>query len=303
MKIFISWSGDFSREVAEKLSIWIPSVIQSVDVFFSPDDIGKGENWNNVLSKELNDCNFGIVCLTPENVAAPWIHFEAGALARALNSRVSSIMLGINTSEVKGPLSRFQNTKFEQNDFFKLVQAINDASDKPLKPENLAYLFNILWRQLDSEIAPIIKKYEGTSTLSKQTDKTNDGDAIQEILSIVRKMSSNTSFDEERDINPDNFEHSHASSSNAEPSEISIVLMLTKRFKEKPLQDETKKVLDRLFSNYETTKAIQILERGDTFHYIICSYPHIVKSIVDTLSRLPDLTVSTKRRPQGILYK
>ena len=190
MKVFISWSGDYSREVAEKLSVWIPSVIQSVEAFFSPDDIGKGENWNNVLSKELNDCNFGIICLTPENVAAPWIHFEAGALAKTLNSRLSAIMLGVNTSEIKGPLSRFQNTRFERNDFFKLVQAINAASDIPIKPEILTYLFDTLWERLDKEVEPIIKKYESNSMTPNAPSKTNDSEAIQEILRIVRKIDT-----------------------------------------------------------------------------------------------------------------
>lgn len=71
MKLFISWSGEFSRKVAECLSIWIPTIIQTVEVFYSPDDIAKGENWGNRLSEELEQSNFGIVCLTPENVLAP----------------------------------------------------------------------------------------------------------------------------------------------------------------------------------------------------------------------------------------
>ena len=80
MKLFISWSGEFSRKVAECLSVWIPTIIQTVEVFYSPDDIAKGENWGNRLSEELEQSNFGIVCLTPENVLAPWIHFEDTSL-------------------------------------------------------------------------------------------------------------------------------------------------------------------------------------------------------------------------------
>ena len=88
MKVFISWSGEFSRKAAESLSKWIQIIIQTVDVFYSPDDIEKGENWNNRLSEELEQSNFGIICLTPENIKAPWILFETGALSKATNSRV-----------------------------------------------------------------------------------------------------------------------------------------------------------------------------------------------------------------------
>lgn len=95
MKLFISWSGEFSRKVAECLSVWIPTIIQTVEVFYSPDDIAKGENWGNRLSEELEQSNFGIVCLTPENVLAPWIHFEAG---RCLRLQIPGYLLSCSGS-------------------------------------------------------------------------------------------------------------------------------------------------------------------------------------------------------------
>lgn len=287
MKVFISWSGDYSREVAEKLSVWIPSVIQSVETFFSPDDIGKGENWNNVLSKELNDCNFGIICLTPENVAAPWIHFEAGALAKTLNSRLSSVMLGINTSDVKGPLSRFQNTKFERSDFFKLLQAINDASDKPLKPEHLAYSFDALWERLDKEVGQIMKKYESTPTTPEVPAKTDDGDtsdAIQEILSIVRKMSSSTLSD--KSIGKEDIESPHTITYRAD-----YKIYLYKSLMNNPLSDETKQILSKCLPKDIYDKAISSLEVYGEFQYAMHARPSIVQALVETLSKSPDLLV------------
>lgn len=191
MKLFISWSGEFSQRVAEKLSIWIPTIIQSVEVFYSPEDIAKGENWSNRLSEELDNCSFGIVCLTPENVAAPWIHFEAGALSKSLNARVSAIMLNVSPSDVKGPLAYYQNTAFERNDFFRLFQSINKASDTPLKPEILRNAFNNAWEKLKAEIDDIIKIYPASKEETTAEDcNTSDSDALQEILSLVRKMDN-----------------------------------------------------------------------------------------------------------------
>lgn len=159
MKVFISWSGDYSREVAEQLSAWIPSVIQSVETFYSPNDIGKGENWSNRLSSELENCSFGIICLTPENVMSPWINFEAGALAKNMDSRLSALMLGIGPSDIEGPLSQFQNTQFEATDFFKLIQAINNATEKPVNSSYLKEIFHAMWPRLDQGIQPIMQKY------------------------------------------------------------------------------------------------------------------------------------------------
>jgi len=186
MKIFISWSGQLSNEVAKKLSVWLPSVIQSVEVFYSPDDIEKGENWNSKLSEELSTCNYGIVCLTKQNILAPWIHFEAGALAKTLESRLSALMIDVNTSDVKGPLSRFQNTKYEKNDFFRLLQSINVNIEKPLPEKVLEHIFNNMWDSLDKEITKIIQTH--TAMANEQVNKKPIDDAVEEILRIVRKL-------------------------------------------------------------------------------------------------------------------
>ena len=81
MKIFVSWSGTLSKKIAELIKKWLPCFIQAAEIFFSPEDIEKGENWDSKISKELSECKYGIICLTAENVTAPWINFEAGAIA------------------------------------------------------------------------------------------------------------------------------------------------------------------------------------------------------------------------------
>ena len=198
MKLFISWSGEFSRKVAECLSIWIPTIIQTVDVFYSPNDIAKGENWSSRLSDELEQSNFGIVCLTPENTLAPWIHFEAGALSKVANSRVSAIMLGISPSDVKGPLARFQNTAFTREDFYRLFLSINSSHEAPLRQAVLEHAFDNSWEKLERDITAIIEEYSSRSPASSPEESLRDehgsnSEAIQEILSIVRTFGNNSS--------------------------------------------------------------------------------------------------------------
>lgn len=55
VSVFISWSGELSRQYAELLSRWLPRVIQAVDPFFSPDDIGKGSFWFGEITKKLSE--------------------------------------------------------------------------------------------------------------------------------------------------------------------------------------------------------------------------------------------------------
>ena len=132
MKVFISWSGELSKKIAGELKKWLPCIIQSVEVFYSPEDIEKGENWDSKISTELSEYKYGIVCLTSENTKAPWINFEAGAIAKTLDSRVSALMVNIKPSEIQGPLKRYQATKLEKSDMFQLITDINSSTEPPL---------------------------------------------------------------------------------------------------------------------------------------------------------------------------
>lgn len=189
MKIFISWSGELSQKIAKELSEWLPSIIQSVEVFYSPEDIKKGENWDNRLTNELQDSKYGIVCLTPENVLAPWIHFEAGALSKTLDSRVSTLMINVLTSEIKGPLSRFQATKLEKGDFYQLLVSINEASDNPISEKILQKSFDAIWDRLYENINKIIG--ESTSKGKNISQKSKDENSIlEELLQLMRKQDA-----------------------------------------------------------------------------------------------------------------
>ena len=188
MKIFISWSGSTSKKVAETLKKWLPCFIQSIEVFFSPEDIEKGDNWEYKISGELSNCKFGIICLTPDNVSAPWINFEAGAIAESLDSRVATLMININPSDIKGPLSRYQATKIDHDDFYQLVKNINDASENHINEDILKNTFDSLWEKMLEEINAIISSSKSKTPKAKKENADNN--AIEEILQLLRKQSS-----------------------------------------------------------------------------------------------------------------
>jgi len=117
VKVFISWSGELSHKVSIALREWLPMVIQSIDPYVSSEDIDKGTRWSSDIAKELEDSSYGIICITPDNLSAPWINFEAGALSKSIDkSRVSPFLFSVKRSEVQGPLVQFQSTIFDKAD-------------------------------------------------------------------------------------------------------------------------------------------------------------------------------------------
>lgn len=163
MKVFISWSGEMSHKVASALHNWLPYVIQAVNPFVSSGDINKGERWGDVLSKELEDMEFGIICLTPYNIRAPWLNFEAGALSKSINhSFLSPFLFHVEPSEIQGPLSQFQSTVYGKEDVFNLLSSINNrlGTGGKLEPKLLRETFDTWWPKLKDELDRVEKSQE-----------------------------------------------------------------------------------------------------------------------------------------------
>ena len=109
MKVFISWSGETSKAVAETLHDWIPNVIQAVKPWISSENIDKGARWSADMAKQLGETRVGVICLTPDNLEEPWILFEAGALSKTLEQTyVCPYLFGVKPSNLKGPLFNFK---------------------------------------------------------------------------------------------------------------------------------------------------------------------------------------------------
>src|SRR5688572_12185283 len=77
MKIFLSWSGERSRAVATALREWLPVMVPAAKPWVSHSDIDAGHRWSPEIATALEASDFGIICLTKENLSAPWILFES----------------------------------------------------------------------------------------------------------------------------------------------------------------------------------------------------------------------------------
>lgn len=156
MRIFVSWSGDRSRRVAEKLRSWLPSVLPDVTCFVSSEDISKGQRWNSTLTSELRSSDFGIVVVTRENSSSLWLHFEAGALANRFDhAAVCPLLIDIAPSDLVAPLSQFQCTTMEPDDLRRLISSINGACSQPVNRKHLDDIFDIYSPNFIRDVAEI----------------------------------------------------------------------------------------------------------------------------------------------------
>ncbi|MDK9707432.1 MAG: toll/interleukin-1 receptor domain-containing protein [Desulforhopalus sp.] len=189
MKVFLSWSGTRSHKIAMVFRDWLPSVIQEITPYVSSEDIDKGARWSTDIAKELEDSTFGILCVTRENINAPWLTFEAGALSKTMDkSFVSPFLFDIKRSEVDGPILQFQSTIFEKDDIQKLVKTLNKAcGENGLSDERLGKAFNVWYPTLEKDLEGL--KQQVVPDLNPEKQEHIASPDSQEILEEILELS------------------------------------------------------------------------------------------------------------------
>lgn len=212
MEVFLSWSGDYSRELAAKFNKWLPKVIQNVTPFMSEKDLKLGSVWNDKINESLTDSMVGILFITPDNINSSWLNYEAGALSKTVGSEsgIIPIVFGSDDPEIlisDSPLKQFQTLLHtSETEIMKLVHALNEDLEKPLSQENLQESFQVWWPDLRDDLKQIDEEYREKIRIKKSEKKNGDltekglsGKLLQQIsenvdLLIRRSLSNPTSY-------------------------------------------------------------------------------------------------------------
>lgn len=200
MKVFISWSGERSHALGDALHDWIPLVLHYVEPWLSEADIQAGQRWAEQVAKELEASNFGIICVTRENVGSPWVLFEAGALAKSMQgSRVIPLLLDLEVRDITGPLAQFQAKKVERAGLLEVIQSLNGLAPHPVPEDRVTQLFEALWPELEKK-ATAIPKPSGQAKHARPQPEI-----LEELVTSVRSLDSR--FREIADEGPRGFRH------------------------------------------------------------------------------------------------
>jgi hypothetical protein len=196
MLVFLSWSGQRSKLMAEALETWLSQVIQAVEPWISS-DIEKGARWGSEIADKLERSKIGIICLTRDNLDARWILFEAGALSKMKDAYVCTLLLDIKPSDVEQPLAQFQHTTIDKNDIYQLLQAINRAvqksGERALAENVLSDVFETYWIRLEKKFEEAVAKMDSVTNPVR-----SEREMLQEILEMLRNQERRQIRDEER---------------------------------------------------------------------------------------------------------
>jgi TIR domain len=185
MRIFLSWSGELSRKVAEILRTYLPVMIQGLETFMSKHDLESGTRWSVELARQLEDSTFGILCLTADNLNSPWLLFEAGALTKHVEGRACGLLVGtLKPTDVTGPLSQFQHRSFSEADLQALLRDVNAKLPKPLEFSQLQMVFQKWWPDIEREYQAALKAVvsDPKPPLREQRE------ILEEILGRIRSL-------------------------------------------------------------------------------------------------------------------
>lgn len=200
MKVFISWSGERSREVANLLHEWISCVLQAAKPWVSTRDIDRGTLWFHEISGQLQETTVGIICLTQQNKHQPWILFEAGALAKGLTTqRVCTLLIDLTPADVKDPLAQFNHTLPSKESMRGLVSTLNGALGlSSLDVKVMEQVFETYWPRFEAAFALVLQ-----NTPEAQADAPLDqNEVLNELLGTVRTMSNRLARVEQRESEP-----------------------------------------------------------------------------------------------------
>ena len=179
MRVFLSWSGDSSKELARCLSGWLRMVLQAVEPWFSEDSLSPGSPWLTELLANLKKQDFFIACVTRESLDGAWFNFEAGIAAGALfaeeerDKSVCPVLFDLEEADVPQPLGMFQMVKANETGIRRLVERLNDKLDRKLSESALKETFERWWPDLE-ECLSEIRVPTGQSHARTPTDSRGD---------------------------------------------------------------------------------------------------------------------------------
>jgi hypothetical protein len=183
MRIFLSWSGERSKALASALRDWLPDILHYARPWLSESDIDAGERWGFKVAEELQATEFGIICVTRDNMNAPWLNFEAGALAKSIDgARVVPLLLDLGMQDITGPFAQFQAKKADLSGIKDILISLNRNTKEAVPESRIQKYLDSYWPEFEEKLK-LIPKSEFINSKPR-----SENQVLEELVSIVRSM-------------------------------------------------------------------------------------------------------------------
>ncbi|MCZ4275310.1 toll/interleukin-1 receptor domain-containing protein [Rhodococcoides yunnanense] len=187
LKIFISWSGTTSENVAKVWHSLIKECFDNSKPFMSQFDIELGTRGLNTIANELKGTVFGLVIVTKANQQSQWLHYESGALTKDFDNPLTKlipVLVGFDSpGDLSGPLAAFQSTLLNYESVVRILTQIQKAIG-----DDLSDLSTALLRLERAWAAEYERKFaEASVDESEPVAKQNTDDSkLDELLQLTR---------------------------------------------------------------------------------------------------------------------
>lgn len=185
--VFISWSGEKSRQAAELLRDWLQDVLQNSAPWVSSKDIEKGQQWLGELNRALAN-GMGLLVLTKENKDRPWVLFEAGAIWKARpENRCCPVLVDLTPAELTNPLGLFQAARVtNREDMLALAKSVNNTADEKeaLDDIRLDRAFSRVWEEFCATMGTIAAATDSVVARPQKPEERMIGEILQGIRRI-----------------------------------------------------------------------------------------------------------------------
>ncbi len=198
--VFLSWSKNLAKEIAVKFRDDLEFIFGSrVTIFFSPDDIKSGQKAFNEINRQLNVTNYGVFIITEENKSAPWIFYEAGAIAKdEKRCRVMVMLAGVGNDALQDtPLQQYQNCRLCEEGYKKIFMDIYELCSVRDKESTVLERISARWKENCREYEELMGTYVQTpeNTVQEKNTYVYISGKLNDLQNLIRESKYAADFD------------------------------------------------------------------------------------------------------------
>jgi len=124
-------------------------------------------------------------CLTPSALTAPWVLFEAGAIAKFEKTHVCTLLIDLKHQDVTDPLAQFHHTDvMKKVELFQLVETLNNQlGEDKRSAEHIRRSFDKWWPDLDEQLKNLPS--DDVAKLPHRSDR----ELLNDLVTLTRQTS------------------------------------------------------------------------------------------------------------------